>query len=665
MPGTETLVNIDRLKKSLTNFDVRNLLMKELDLSDDKKRFYKLVLAFWLGSNSTLVKLKLENKFSVCGLSIYKGYYFLLTFDKYISLLIKESSTALALLQDCRLKIVKYFNQNYQLLDQDPEKIFSFFESIMQSMDEKRCHLAEHQSLLHEAKQQCLLDLSLQSSVDIETNYPPTKAFQKINDLFARDFFKQSTFSTLFNRILTGSFQPFPFYLCLPVYHCESHVHKMLLQANDGIIIEGLFVKKRQSFSENIVLALVGHFPSEHSYIANSVLQFHQLFGSDIVFIDHRNYSERSARFADSIERLVLDVICFVKHFKQQNKNIVLYGMCGGAAHMILAAEYLMKENIKFKLIVDRFSREYIHFMDRKTVSRGIELGFFEAPSASLEAFIQSPYKRNLLIPFHYSFIWMMKVLFMLSGTNYDFGNIIRTIPEQDLLILQAKSKKEKLQKEPAYTDIIVHPKNDIRGAVKEKRYTNKLILKNLSHQCNEISSDYSDFPYMQNIFKELADCFNKGMKLIDSEKLTFSHPYFIESKPASRKIRDLHGYYLFDLTTRDKIPIHRFVGGFFKQTKKSRKNLLAAFPLYPVSMIFESLQVLHGDSKREILAQQLHHFLTTLSEHSDYLFRLMNRLVNTGLEDINLPLQKLMDSELFKMLSQNQTKCFPHISNF
>ena len=127
MPGTETLVNIDRLKKSLTNFDVRNLLMKELDLSDDKKRFYKLVLAFWLGSNSTLVKLKLENKFSVCGLSIYKGYYFLLTFDKYISLLIKESSTALALLQDCRLKIVKYFNQNYQLLDQDPEKIFSFF----------------------------------------------------------------------------------------------------------------------------------------------------------------------------------------------------------------------------------------------------------------------------------------------------------------------------------------------------------------------------------------------------------------------------------------------------------------------------------------------------------------------------------------------------------
>ncbi len=67
------------------------------------------------------------------------------------------------------------------------------------------------------------------------------------------------------------------------------------------------------------------------------------LFQTDVLYLNHRNYSARSTRLANNASELANDVISFV-HYYLQRKRIVLYGMCGGAATMTLVADQLSKK---------------------------------------------------------------------------------------------------------------------------------------------------------------------------------------------------------------------------------------------------------------------------------------------------------------------------------
>lgn len=69
------LINPKRLNLAITQFSDRNDLIAQLVDSpyEDKKRNYKLILAFWLGSNINLEQLKnIQNRPQAF---IYVAYY--------------------------------------------------------------------------------------------------------------------------------------------------------------------------------------------------------------------------------------------------------------------------------------------------------------------------------------------------------------------------------------------------------------------------------------------------------------------------------------------------------------------------------------------------------------------------------------------------------------
>lgn len=236
----------------------------------------------------------------------------------------------------------------------------------------------------------------------------------------------------------------------------------------DGVILDGLLVQNNNKLSETVVLALVGHFQSEDKWHTHADYQV--MFDSDVVFIDHRNLSIRADRWAQDQEELARDVIQFVKYFQRHGKQTVLYGMCGGAAQMILAANLLTKEKIPFKLVIDRFFSKYTNFFDIITITRW---------------FVNSTNRGRLLLlmlmPFYAIIKALIKLNVLLAKANYNFAERIRALPENDVLILQAKSKRHADKPEPDYTDFFVHPKNDIRFALKDRRQLHKKILRNLS----------------------------------------------------------------------------------------------------------------------------------------------------------------------------------------
>ncbi len=659
------LINRDRLNASIENLTERNFLISDLTLTKntDELRFYKFVLAFWLGSTSILVRLKHEDDFkqlfNKSEKFILNGYYCILTLEKSLSLIQDHTSLSYKKLDNYRSDIFECFNYNYDLLIQKPNFLFSLFEKIIREKELpsqyrftsllSRFFQNSDQALLDKTKLDCLDDL--QRELDYEhlqrnslfSNKPPLH----INDenVGFKMLYKTSL-SVQLNKFITASFYQFPFYLSNSSFTDNKfHIQNILVEANDGIVLHSLKVTNIHSISKRVVLALIGHFPNEDGYISLLATKFCDLFNAETVFINHRNYSQRSAKLAESIDQIAVDIVCFANYFKNQNKEIFLYGMCGGSAHMILAAQLLLPTT-KFKLIIDRFSCEYIQFMDAKTFKRNVILNIDpNKPLNRIELLFTSRFV-NLLYPAYLFYMFVAKSLLILTNNNRNFGDIVKKIPEENVLILQAKSKKPKESQEPIFTDLIVHPQNDIRNAIKQRRKNNKLVLKNLTLICKKIVCCFPSGSDTATVFHKLSDYFLDCLKLIQNENLTGN------GKPTT--ITDLHSSHLTYLKTRNNMPISQFISGFFMHRKKDWQSILDDINTYSTEQILTSLNKIYNKNiNNKILAEHLNQFLQITTDNKKFIYYISNRLFNTEIKDISLVFHDLICSALFRELAK------------
>ncbi|QRN03320.1 hypothetical protein GH742_05255 [Legionella sp. MW5194] len=432
-------------------------------------------------------------------------------------------------------------------------------------------------------------------------------------------------------------------------------VEKFFIQTRDGTVLEGLSVKEKNKSNKTVVLALIGHFQAEHSYLNTSFYAFQALFDTQLVIINHRNYSSRSNKFAAHPQELAEDVVAFAHYFVERKQRVVLYGMCGGAAHMILAANSLLHQKIPFKLIADRFAQRYIDFTDYKTLSRFRDhLNTFPEgfKPRGLPAFCQNPLFVYCLTFFLFITLFLLsKSALVLTKAAIDFGQLIQIIPETDRLILQAKGKKSAPGHEPLSTDMIVHPQNDLRNAVKEKRKQRKSLLNKLAELCLKAAGHAVFSQEIQQIFLTLFQRFHQCLELISNEKLM--------DDANTATVRDLHSRKLYTLTTRNKLPIHQLITGFFRQPSQSFQPVIDSLIPYSSKTIVAALEHLYGHSPSLAshflaFAKHLALFLQELKVNESFLVAMADRLTSTQLPDLQAPGKALLASALFQRMSQH-----------
>lgn len=648
------LISTTILESALSHFNDRNNLIKQLDLSsdNDKNSFYKLVLAFWLGSNITRDKIIKHPLYLKCEAFVDLGYSCILVLDKQMSLL-KKNSLAYKILQRTLFEIIRHYNNNYQLLTQSPQTLFSFFSHTVEKIDSKVCENISHRKILEITKNACLTELSR------SPNSSPhgLLATQVSNDVTSLMKVNPFNMGVAINKLITENFNKELFFPRQIKPTTDKHItHKLLIPAWDGIVLEGLSVKERKKTTNTVILALIGHFQTEHHYLNASFHEFQELFGTELVLINHRNYSNRSNKFANSAEDIAKDVIAFVNHFRGKNKKIVLYGMCGGAAHMILAAHMMLKQKTPFKLIIDRFSQKYINFVDFKTLSRAKDFSISNGQDCSrlLPGYKYCPsLMPYLLILFFLLLFILVQIALAITKTNIDFVKLVRMIPEEDLLILQAKGEKIADLRKPLFTDIIVHPENDMRAAVKDKRKQKKNILKNLCEHCLHAAGQAVFSTEMQKIFLQLFHCFDQCLQLISNEKL-------MEDSITNHPV-DLHSKKLYTLTTRNKLAISQFIRGFFKQSPKMHAHLLDSIKPHSSQHIVDALKQIYGNhpSIHSNLLQFANHLtllLKYMKANELFISCMADRLSATQLTDLNASINALLTSELFKLINMSST---------
>lgn len=622
------LIDQEKLALALIDFDSRNNLIGSITAPPCMpKNFFKTVLACWLGSNFSLSSLTCYKESPY----IYAGYYCILALEKELSLL-DESSPLFKRLAACRCHFFSCYNEHYEWLKEDPKKLFLAFQLIIDNaMDDVSGLTWSQKRTMRRVKKTCSGELARVLGDKIEENMSvPTKAVSRVSN----DGVSPGVFA---GKIITANFKRYPFFYSMEWDKKDYAIQKILLPAQDGTIIDGLYAKKHLT-SRIIVLAIIGHFQAEHHYLSGYITHFADLFGEDIVFINHRNYSFRSNKFAVSSNDFANDIVSFAEYFKKKNRNIVLYGMCGGGVHAILAAGLLRQKNISFKLIVDRFFCKYTNFLEFKTMKRLVDLDQRAA----------NPFNNISINTFILLFLilsFFIRLLCLMTKNNTHFGDKLILIPEEDVLVLQVKGKKHQAGKEPIFTDFYVHPQNDMRHFLKEGRHKNKVILKIARQYCQDMAS-LSTFSEVKAILVELANFFEKGLILIENEKLIRNNPL---SSPT-----DLHTTHLYELMTRNGLPLSDFLRGFFLPPFTPCNDSLAALPFYTSTAIAIRLQkaMPHVDTEEvEKSAQLLSAFLWELKNNEGYIATMGNRLSSTLLGDINGPLQLLLKSRLFSTL--------------
>lgn len=638
------LINREALNHALEDFSARNELIESLTHSKSRKNaIFRAILAFWLGSNIELERIK---KFNLKEMPlIVIVYYCLLILDKAISLRTLPIEVN-AVLRKTQKQFFAFYNKNIEF-SSDPMMLVRKLGSLVSDMS-----VSHKTSLPYLDKITWLIFNELKWAGLLKVHdkiYPPQKQTMQLthqsNLLFSIQRLRQ-----LAQRFLTCNFNQYPFFASLPDNYHVYHPQKLFLSAKDGTILEGLYVS-RKTPTRIVVLALVGHFQAEFSYVSNYMIDLHNIFSKDIVFINHRNYSTRSNKFATHIYELAEDVVAFVNFFNKQNKQIVLYGMCGGSAHMMIAANLLKQKNIPFKLIVDRFVSKYSDVIDTKSLYAQFQDGF--GPGFPL------------LNTFKGKFIFLAAALFSkvgrtaffsIPGANVNFARLIRKLPPEDVLVLQAKSKKQITTRHSLFTDHFVHPKNNIRNATKESRFLRKNTLKNLANICGEILTLEKSYS-IQASFLALQLCFKKCLELIDNEKLT-KEISFVPLAPM-----DLHSDKLPELTTRHMLPISQFLQGFIATPKVKCDSSIKAFKPYAYQTLLAALQKSKTLQTQNLarFASLLTIFCSELKTHEAFLIAFGNRLMATGLGNLKNALQELLDSEIFKIISED---LHPEITN-
>ena len=303
----------------------------------------------------------------------------------------------------------------------------------------------------------------------------------------------------------------------------------LYLCSRDGTTVDGLWLKKKGVKKKSVVLALVGHFQSEHTYLSNSQQAFYKLFNTDIIFINPRNYSQHAGIKANGINDIVSDISAFSDFASQKYKHMILYGMCGGVPFMTMAAEQLELEKKSYKVIVDRFSDSYSNIYSARTINRNSKL-YNQTDFIKFKNTLKKDFKILSYFPdfsfnlflklFSYGMLMTKESLMMVLGLQFSLADILKNIPFEKRLILQAKSKKIIGEDTPHYTDRVVHPLDDMRHAFKARRHQKRIVLKNLSNVCLDVAvilpAETSIYLHMM----KLSEIFRACLHTIDNEKL-------------------------------------------------------------------------------------------------------------------------------------------------
>lgn len=641
------LVDQSRLNSALENVVERNSLISELfniPLSDDNGIAAR-ALAIWLGDNAGLEKADWKDVIPNPKSYLMAGYHFFLLLD-LLSMMSVERNDQLHLnINEIRQQCFEFFNQHHQQLQDNPAFLFSQFHRILQDnhVVKSGYNLPSIYRNAFEECQQLLINAN-------DLLFQLKKNVRKSIDVRSR-LINLSRQTTSFISCANSN------YLYFQDSILTNLGHKVFVQSDDSVMLDALYLKNTLSPKKTLVIALVGHFQVEHHYLASALEIISNLFDEDTLFINHRNYAVRSARMAVNARELSDDVVAFFKHYRDQYENIVLYGMCGGAAIMILAAESLTKENLKYKLVVDRFFSQYNNTFDTKTVMRARQVvSTYPEHDLLMVRLMRSPLGFLILMVMFSLFAAIARLLLLLSHNDMNFGNIIASLPAEDVLVLQVKGMKQPGKPTPLYTDLFVHPENDLRKAVKPRRHDTKIVFKQLRDNAMSIIQECVLMP-SQNIVK-LLDLFlnmhvffNAILQLIDNEKLMGLFE--------SLHVKDLHSSYLNHLATRHHLPLRKFLHGFFASPTGKMNNSLSQLKKFSRADILSLLagedwpQASAFDESRDRIADAMAAFFEGCIAHHRLIAHYGHRLYSSGINHGDA-FENLIKSNIYQSLQSH-----------
>lgn len=604
------LVSTEILHQALNNYELRTKLIRDLldTPRSDPLHGYKMVLAFLLGSNISKEKIRVNEvpfylKYQYFFIELY---YSLMMLDKAISY--AKNPTTRKILEDCRETLFSICIQDYLLLEKAP---FVFFAKLIKQF----ANLPEDNSQIKKIKKYCYENLSmtldcLPDKTDdyfydtVNYNEPPQKELTAYNDKIYHLNVKANKMVANYCR------KRHPFFARHTSACMTMENHKILLTANDGTILEGLEVDPPDGEKDVVVLTILATFQPEHQVVTKQLEQLADFFGTTTVFPSHRNFSLRAARFAKSPLELAEDIVRFADYYHKTGKRIVLYGMCGGGVQMILAAVQLQQMKIPFKLIIDRAFQKYTDCLDMKTVLR-------------MHKHADDVSKLGIcIVALTHAVTWPVITF---SNLNINFAKLLATIPENDVLLLQAKDKTNKHN-----VDLFVHPKNDMRYYFRKRRHQHKINLQKLYKLSNEIANSVS--ADLRDIFLKLATFFKGCLTLLEDEKITIP--------PAAHgdSYNNIHDNELPTLITQhNDIPLSQFVRGFFKKE--------------PAAIV--DFTVLQNNLSLQIKSPLIEEFTKTIMGDLEFLNNMARRTTNYGMSDISEEINSLVT-----VLSKNRLVC-------
>jgi hypothetical protein len=225
-------------------------------------------------------------------------------------------------------------------------------------------------------------------------------------------------------------------------------------------------------------------------------------------------------------------------------------------------------------------------------------------------------------------------LLFYLANSNINFGKILAGLPKNDVMVLQARSGKRADNETPVYTDMLVHPENDLRNVLKQRRHADKVILKEMANRCFEIyrwleaCNNASHMESIRGIFLALKLFFDNCIQLIADEKLLI---------PSERSdVMDLHSCKLYILGTRHHLPMKRFLRGFFSADGNRSQNVIHQLLSFTQSHIMRVVT-------QEFTAELINQFIVKLNKHRDLISHMSGRVHASELGNVNVSLRALL----------------------
>ncbi|VEG89957.1 hypothetical protein [Legionella spiritensis] len=359
---------------------------------------------------------------------------------------------------------------------------------------------------------------------------------------------------------------------CLTQYQC----HNILLKTSDHVIVDGLYAIHRTVENKHNTVALmeIARFPAEADPILRAMMAYGELFGPEMVFINHRNYANHSAVAAESIHEFGSDIAAFVKYFYKQGKRIILYGHCGSVSWIVTAKNQLDRMGIPVRIIADRTPVEISNFFDFKTRKRALEFHNYYTSGVDKNAGYALPLKTILYLALCYFTVnFLIKLCLMLANSDQNDRQILASLEPDEYLTLQGKSKKTAESLFPHSTDIRVHPDNDLRQGVKPVRIKSKAIIKSLHTRSCHLATLFHDEPSLKGSFYLLANCLTDYWGIIADEKL--------QGASKTKKLMDIHGCRLPDLGTRSGVPLAGYIHGYMAAPcLDMEKKLLSLYDL-------------------------------------------------------------------------------------